>query len=241
MLAAPRQPALRRDRLISLDMGEVAQELAQEKERERSGNGARRAISGGPTAASERLARCAASCQFAFACCIGALHSMVGRSGGQKGVQRGQALQYLRLGVSRSGGVLRCGSVWVHHPLARSPSFAPLPSLQAPPTLAAAEAACMLAVYLAAVPNAFPTRTSRVRYTFAGSAEDVVALSLLRCAGVTLAHCMGTGPLFQRWASAPWRSAVAVCGAADAACCMQRCCHAFHCCRAWWRSLAAII
>lgn len=67
----------------------------------------------------------------------------------------------------------------------------------------------MLAVYLAAVPNAFPTRASHLHYTFAGSAEDVVALSLLRCAAVTLAHCLGTGPLFQRWAAA-----VGSCGAA---------------------------
>ncbi len=61
----------------------------------------------------------------------------------------------------------------------------------------------MLAVYLAAVPNAFPTHTARVHYTFAGSAEDVVVLSLLRCAAVTLAHCLGTGPLFQRCAGLP--------------------------------------
>ncbi|KAL4458374.1 hypothetical protein ABPG75_013239 [Micractinium tetrahymenae] len=144
MQAAPRQPSIRRDRLISLDMGEVAQQLAQEKERARSEGGTPRAPGSGTAAASERLARCAASCRFACACCIGALHSM------------------------------------------------------APPTLSAAEAACMLTVYLAAVPNAFPTHSSHVHYTFSGSAEDVVALSLLRCAAVTLAHCLGTGPLFQR-------------------------------------------
>lgn len=87
MHAAPQQAAIRRDRLISLDMGEVAQELAQEKERARPGGIASRALSSGANAASEHLARCAASCHFACTCCIGALHSMVGANErGRKGM-----------------------------------------------------------------------------------------------------------------------------------------------------------
>ena len=49
------------------------------------------------------------------------------------------------------------------------------------------------------MPNAVPTRTGRLHYTFPGSAEDVVALSLLRCIAVAAAQVLGSGARFQRW------------------------------------------
>jgi len=77
--------------------------------------------------------------------------------------------------------------------LARAP-----PAAQAPPTLAIAEAVSITLVYLLAVPNAVPTRTGRLHYTFPGSAEDVVALSLLRCVAIAAAQVLGGGTRFQR-------------------------------------------
>lgn len=70
--------------------------------------------------------------------------------------------------------------------------------MQAPPALAAAELLAMLLVYFLAVPNAWPTRVPRPHYSFGSSADDVVLLSLLRCAAVVLAHAAGAGPRLQR-------------------------------------------
>lgn len=73
-----------------------------------------------------------------------------------------------------------------------------LPCLQAPPTLAAAEATCVLLIYFGAIPNSMPTHSRSWAYSFTGSAEDVVLLSLLRSIAVTVAHALGDGPCFQR-------------------------------------------
>lgn len=53
----------------------------------------------------------------------------------------------------------------------------------------------MLLVYLLAVPDAYPTRARRpAPYSFAGSAEDLLLLSLLRSLAVVAAHAVGAGP-----------------------------------------------
>ena len=59
----------------------------------------------------------------------------------------------------------------------------------------------MLLIYLVAIPNAVPTHSRHWRYTFQGSTEDIVLLSLLRCLAITLAHSVGAGPRFQRSAA----------------------------------------
>lgn len=70
----------------------------------------------------------------------------------------------------------------------------------APPGLAALEAAAVLLLYLLGVPNALVMRRrpADFSYSFPGSAEDVVALSLARCVVVLVAHLAGVGPRYQR-------------------------------------------
>ena len=77
---------------------------------------------------------------------------------------------------------------------------------------------CQL-VRLLQTPRAYHARPPRCR-----SAEDMVALSLLRCLAITLAHCLGTGPLFQRYL---WRVATA----GKEGCRCSRCCCCWGCCR----------
>lgn len=71
--------------------------------------------------------------------------------------------------------------------------------VQAPPALALWEALTLLLIYLLAVPNAYPTRVRRpAPWSFAGSSEDVLLLSLLRSLAVVAAHALGAGPRLQR-------------------------------------------
>ena len=70
-----------------------------------------------------------------------------------------------------------------------------------PQFLALAEALTVLLVYLLAVPGALGSRVAwrDWRYPgFGGGAEDLVALSLLRCAAVLAAHAAGAGRRCQR-------------------------------------------
>jgi hypothetical protein len=67
--------------------------------------------------------------------------------------------------------------------------------------MAIAELLTMLLVYFLALPDSLLAHTSwhDYHYHFNASAEDVVALSLLRCAATLLAHLLGTGVLYQRY------------------------------------------
>ena len=167
-VATPSPAAVRRQPIIMLRMDDVASELQQHK-------------AGTPRAAPWRAApqqallRSIGFCRFCCACAVGACASMVS----------------LAVACMPGRGATRTPA-----PPTR-PLRLPAPA-QAPPALAAAEAVAVALIYLLAIPNAFPTRTGVLRYTFHGSAEDVVALSLLRCAAVTIAYSLGAGPRLQR-------------------------------------------
>lgn len=72
--------------------------------------------------------------------------------------------------------------------------------------MAATEAATMVTLYALLDPNALVLRARGLRYRFRSSLEDVVALSLARCAAVLLAYGFGAGRKYQRRALRRWWS-----------------------------------
>lgn len=169
----------RRSPIIQLDMQAVAQQLAAAKRGGAGADGGGDSSGGAPRRVRPRppeaLLRCCSFCRFCWTCTAGACCSMV-----------------------RACRACACGHACSRQRAASLHPDPRRPSTQAPPALAAAELLAVLLVYLLAVPNAWPTRVAHLHYSFCRSAEDVVLLSLLRCAAVLLAHAAGAGPRLQR-------------------------------------------
>lgn len=184
--AAPSLATARRTPLLTLRMHEIAAELQQHKA---ATPRAARARSPAP----EALLQAVQFCRWFLTCTAGACCSLV---------RWGRCMRSMLGTLQLWGqGLLPCTQLLTpppHHTPHPTAALPCPPPPQGPPALAAAEALCICLVYLLAVPNAVPTRSGRLHYTFPGSAEDVVALSLLRCVAVAAAHVLGGGPRFQR-------------------------------------------